>query len=177
MADASAADSESQGECTTDARVGCFSRGRRARFTHGNPIQGGFDPSRSWEPFDSEVDFLLARFMVRFGVSEGAIDFLLKTILPCLGVHHAVRSVYAVKERIGRMEDGLGHQSFLGSALHAIEGFQSRRACRTISTHLAPGENQFVPSTLAADREWERLGRCPCTGVVSGWPSQSFLWS
>jgi hypothetical protein len=42
----------------------------------GNHFQGGLDPSLPWEPFDSEVDFLLARFMVRFGISEGAIGFL-----------------------------------------------------------------------------------------------------
>jgi hypothetical protein len=134
----------------------------------GNPFQGGFDPSRPWEPFDSEVEFLLARFMVRFGVNEGAIDFLLKTILPCLGVHHAVRSVYAVKERIGRMEDGLGHQSFLGSALHAIEGFQSRRACRTISTHLAP--DSPVMNNPKSGVSWPRDLRTYST------PTRRFSW-
>jgi hypothetical protein len=56
-----------------------------------------------WEPFDSEADFMLARYMVDFGIGEGAMDHLLKTLLPSLGVHHAVRSVYAIKQRIDQM--------------------------------------------------------------------------
>jgi hypothetical protein len=65
-----------------------------------------------WEPFDSEADFMLAQYMVEFGIGEGAMDHLLKTVLPSLGVHHAVRSVHAVKQRIDQMTDGLGHQSW-----------------------------------------------------------------
>jgi hypothetical protein len=72
----------------------------------------GFDPSRQWEPFDSEADFMLAQYMVDFGITDGAMDHLLKTVLPSLGVHHAVRSVHAVKKRIDQMQDGLGHQSW-----------------------------------------------------------------
>jgi hypothetical protein len=53
----------------------------------------------------------LARYMVDFGISERAMDHRFKTLLPALGVHHAVRSVYAVKQRGDRMSDGLGHQS------------------------------------------------------------------
>jgi hypothetical protein len=71
-----------------------------------------FDPSHPWAPFESEADFLLARYMVDFGISETAMDHLLKTLLPALGVHHAVRSVYAVKQRVDQMRDGLGHWSW-----------------------------------------------------------------
>jgi hypothetical protein len=68
-----------------------------------------FDPSHPWAPFESEADFLFARYMVDFGISEIAMDHLLKTLLSALGVHHAVRSVYAVKQRVDQMRDGLGH--------------------------------------------------------------------
>jgi hypothetical protein len=71
-----------------------------------------FDPGHPWHPFDNEADFLLARFMVEFGISEDAMDHLLKTLLPSLGVQHAVRFVYTVKKRIDEMRDGLGHRSW-----------------------------------------------------------------
>jgi hypothetical protein len=50
--------------------------------------------------------------MVEYGIGEGAMDHLLKTLLPSLGVHHAVRSVYSIKQGINQMQDGLGHQSW-----------------------------------------------------------------
>jgi hypothetical protein len=70
------------------------------------------DPVHPWAPFDSETDFLLARYMVDFGISKTAIDHLLKTLMPALGVHHAVHSVYAVKQCVDRMRDGLNHESW-----------------------------------------------------------------
>jgi hypothetical protein len=76
------------------------------------PIDSAFDPGHPWHPFDNEADFLFSRFMVEFSIGEGAMDHLLKTLLPSLGVQHAVRSVYAVKKRIDEMQDGLGQRSW-----------------------------------------------------------------
>jgi hypothetical protein len=78
----------------------------------GNDAPRGFDPARPWEPFDTEADFMLARFMIEYGVTETAMDHLLKTLLPSLGVHNAVRSVYTIKQRVDDMRDGLGHESW-----------------------------------------------------------------
>jgi hypothetical protein len=63
-------------------------------------LDRGFDPSKPWKPFKSEAGFMLARFMVTFSISEVAMDYLLKTVLPVLGVNHAVSSVYHVLDYI-----------------------------------------------------------------------------
>jgi hypothetical protein len=116
MADPPASDATCEATptlCSTAARVEHFStasapipRADDARHHSDCDI----DPSQPWKPFDSEADFMLARFMVTYNISEVAIDYLLKTMLPVLSVNHAVSPVYHVKRRIDETEDGLSHQ-------------------------------------------------------------------
>jgi hypothetical protein len=77
-----------------------------------NPVDRDFDPTQPWKPFKSEADFMLARFMVTYNISEVAMDHLLKTVLPGLSVDHAVSPVYHGKRHINAMEDGLGNGSW-----------------------------------------------------------------
>jgi hypothetical protein len=117
MPDAPAADSAPPDDagCASGACVECFPDAGTPVLPPDDgdePAGSDFDPTRPWEPFDSEADFMLAQYMVDFGITDGAMDHLLKTVLPSLGVHHAVRSVHAVKQRIDQMTDGLGHRSW-----------------------------------------------------------------
>jgi hypothetical protein len=117
MPDTPAADFAPQdnAECASGGCVECFPDAGTPVWPPDDgdePAGSVFNPSRHCEPFDSEADFILARYMVDFDITDGAMDHLLKTVLPSLGVHHTVRSVHAVKQRIDQMTDGLGHQSW-----------------------------------------------------------------
>jgi hypothetical protein len=118
MAESPAPDAGSEAtptQCSTAARVERFSEAGTPTAHDDDarhPSDRDFDPSQPWKPFESEADFVLARFMVTFDISQVAMDNLLKTVLPVLGVNHPVSSVYHVKQRIDEMEDGLGHQSW-----------------------------------------------------------------
>jgi hypothetical protein len=55
---------------------------------------------------------MLGRYRVELGISDGAMNHLLKTSLPFLGVNHAVRSVYAIMQCVDQKKDCPGHHSW-----------------------------------------------------------------
>jgi hypothetical protein len=133
----------------------------------------------------TDADVMLGCYRIEIGIGHGAMNHLLKTSLPFLGVNHGGRSVYTIMQRVDQTKDwgtapgianapacdGMTHipsplNSTLGILCNARSGYCGSPHMRTI----APTPRSGISTTLGI------AFTARCTRLTGGGSSRFVLF-